>query len=102
MANQLRQWRQNFESGDCEPGGGGATADSGRERAHLLLHLNVQLDVLREAGSGEVAGTDQRLRPYNLELGMRDISLCVELLTIVHAALNPPIAKRFENGRYAC
>src|SRR5450759_909112 len=47
------------------------------------LDLDVQLDVLGEARSGEVAGADERLGTHDLELGVGDVRLRVELGSVV-------------------
>ena len=52
------------------------------------LNLDVQLDVLGQPRPGEVARADQRLRADDLELGVRDVRLGVELVLVVDAALD--------------
>ena len=65
------------------------------------LDLDVELDVLGEAGAREVARADQRLRADDFELGVRDVGLGVELVLVVDAALDLPRAQRLEDRRDA-
>ena len=69
------------------------------ELRHLAraLDLDVQLDVLREAGPREVAGAHQRLGAHDLHLRVGDVGLGVELVLVVDTALDLPGAKRGED-----
>ena len=65
------------------------------------LDLDVELDVLGQARSGEVARSHQRLRADHFELGVRDVCLGVELVVVVDAALDLPRSERLEDRRNA-
>ena len=62
------------------------------------LDLDVQLDVLGQAGPGEVAGADQRLSTHDLQLGVRDVGLGVELVAVIDATLDLTRAEGFKDG----
>ena len=77
-------------------GGGPVRLEPVLELGHLpaALNLDVQLDVAGEAGPGEVAGADKRLRAHHIELGVGDVGLGVELVAPVHPALDPALGDR--------
>jgi hypothetical protein len=63
------------------------------------LHLDVELDVLREAGGGEVAGADECLGANDRELCVRDVGLRMELVAVIDATVNLPGLERFKDRR---
>ena len=73
------------------------------ELRHLAsaLDLDVELDVLGQPGTREVAGADQGLGADDLELGVRDVGLGVELVLVVDAALDLSRPQRLDDRRNA-
>ena len=63
--------------------------------------LEVELDVLREAGHGEVAGADEGDRADDCNLRVRDVGFGVEFSLGVGAALDLAVAKGLNYGRRA-
>ena len=59
-----------------------------RSRDLRTLELDVELDVLRQAGAREVGRADERGRADDLQLAVRDVGLGVELLRLVDADLD--------------
>src|ERR1017187_8826700 len=68
--------------------------------AHVAcgLDLDVQLDVLREAGEGEVARSDQGNRAYDCDARVGDVGFGVELLFRVGAAFDFSVAQGLDDG----
>jgi len=54
------------------------------------LNLNVEFNVRCQTRFGEIARTDEGLRPNDFKLGMSDVGLSVELIAVVDAAFNLP------------
>src|ERR1039458_6458582 len=52
------------------------------------LDLDVQLNVLRQAGDGEIAGADQRDGADDGDARVRDVGFRVELLLVVGTAFD--------------
>lgn len=64
------------------------------------LHLNVELDVLRQPRPGEVRRANERLSTNHIELRVRDVRLRVELVLRVDATLNLAALERLDNRRH--
>src|SRR5438034_957028 len=65
------------------------------------LDLDIQLDVLGQARTREVARPDQSLRAHDLEFGVCDVCLGMKLCLVVDPALDLPRSQRIDDPGHA-